>query len=77
VSKLQLVDSKTMEKVLFLLGFKKIRQKGSHVFYRHSDGRTTTIPHHKGRILSRPLTRIILKEIEITIDDYQGLLNKL
>jgi predicted RNA binding protein YcfA (HicA-like mRNA interferase family) len=46
-------------------------------FYRHPDGRTTTIPHHKKRVLSRPLLRIILKEIEITVDDYHGTLNKL
>ncbi len=77
MSRLQLVNAKTLEKILFLLGFKKIRQKGSHVFYRHPDGRTTTIPHHKNRILSRPLIRIILKEIETTVDDYLNMLNKL
>ncbi len=43
--RLPLVDAKTMEKVLFALGFTLIRQKGSHAFYRHSDGRTTTLPH--------------------------------
>jgi predicted RNA binding protein YcfA (HicA-like mRNA interferase family) len=66
-----------MENVLFILDFARIRQKGSHVFYRHSDGRTTTIPHHKGRVLARPLIKSILKEIEITIEDYQKILNKL
>jgi predicted RNA binding protein YcfA (HicA-like mRNA interferase family) len=30
-----------MEKLLFQLGFEMVRQKGSHVFYRHPDGRTT------------------------------------
>jgi len=74
LSKLQLVDAKIMEKLLFQLGFKRVRQKGSHVFYRHPDGRTTTIPHHKGRILARPLTRTILKEIEITKEEYQEIL---
>jgi predicted RNA binding protein YcfA (HicA-like mRNA interferase family) len=66
-----------MEKLLFLLGFKKVPQKGSHVFYRHPDGRVTTIPHHKGRVLSHPLIREILREIEITIDDYNKYLKKL
>ena len=59
MSKLILINAKEMENLLFKLGFKKIRQKGSHVFYKHSDGRYTTIPHHKGRILSRPLIREI------------------
>jgi predicted RNA binding protein YcfA (HicA-like mRNA interferase family) len=77
LSKLQLVDARTMEKLLFLLGFKKIRQKGSHVFYRHPDGRTTTLPHHKGRLLARPLIREILREIELTPDDFIDSLKKL
>ncbi|HJX30561.1 MAG TPA: type II toxin-antitoxin system HicA family toxin [Thermodesulfobacteriota bacterium] len=66
-----------MEKLLFSLGFVKTRQKGSHVFYRHINGRTTTIPHHKGRILSRPLIREILKDIEITPNEYTIYLEKL
>jgi len=28
------------------LGFKKVRQKGSHIRFAHSDGRKTTIPYH-------------------------------
>jgi predicted RNA binding protein YcfA (HicA-like mRNA interferase family) len=63
--------------LLFLLGFKRVRQKGSHAFYRQKDGRTTTIPHHKGRVLARPLIKEILREIEVTIDNYNELLRKL
>jgi predicted RNA binding protein YcfA (HicA-like mRNA interferase family) len=66
-----------MEKLLFLLGFKRIRQKGSHVFYGHPDGRTTTVPHHKGRVLARPLIREILREIEVAVDEYADYLEKL
>lgn len=77
MSRLQIIDAKRMEKLLLLLGFEKVRQKGSHVFYRHPDGRTTTVPHHKGRILARPLIREILREIEITLDEYNKYLEKL
>ena len=77
MSKLKLINAKTMEKLLLELGFEKIRQKGSHAFYRHDDGRTTTIPHHKARMLARPLMREILREIEITIDDYNNHIKKL
>ena len=77
MSKLQIIDAKKMEKLLLLLGFKKTRQKGSHVFYKHPDGRTTTVPHHKGRVLARPLIREILREIEITVDDYNKHLKRL
>jgi predicted RNA binding protein YcfA (HicA-like mRNA interferase family) len=55
-----------MERILLQLGFERICQKGSHVFYRHPDGRTTTVPHHSGRQLARPLIREILREIEIS-----------
>lgn len=77
MSKLQLINAKTMEKLLLRLGFEKVRQKGSHAFYRHADGRTTTIPHHKARMLARPLIREILREIEIAIDDYNNHIKKL
>lgn len=70
MTRLPLVDYKTMDKVLRGLGFERIRQKGSHVFYRHSDGRTTTVPNHPGRELARPLTREMLREIEISPDEF-------
>ncbi len=77
MSKLQIIDAQTMEKLLSFLGFKRVRQKGSHVFYRHSDGRTTTVPHHKERVLARPLIREILKDIEITVDEYTQYLKEI
>ena len=77
MTKLRIIDAKTMENLLFSLGFEKVRQKGSHAFYRHPDGRTTTVPHHKGRILARPLIREILREIEVTVDDYNRYLERL
>jgi len=58
-----------MCKLVENIGFVAIRQRGSHKFYRHSDGRTTVIPMHAGD-LDRSLIRKILKDIEITIDDY-------
>jgi len=59
------------------LGFERIRQKGSHVFYKHPDGRTTTVPHHRGRVLACPLIREILREIKITVDEYNLYLKKI
>lgn len=31
------------------LGFKKVRQKGSHIRFEHQDGRKVTIPDHGNR----------------------------
>lgn len=76
MSKLPIVDARKMEKFLMAIGFRRVRQKGSHVFYKHTDGRITTIPHHKGRILARPLIREILREIEAPIEEYSKYLEK-
>jgi predicted RNA binding protein YcfA (HicA-like mRNA interferase family) len=77
MSKLQLIDGKTMEKLLFQIGFEKIRQKGSHAFYKHHDGRTTTVPFHASKDLARPLLREILNEINLSVDEYNDLLKQL
>ncbi len=77
MSKLKLINAQMMEKLLLRSGFVKVRQKGSHAFYRHPDGRVTTVPHHKAKALARPLIREILREIEISIEDYNSLLKKL
>ncbi len=77
MTRLPIVDFLRMEKVLLSLGFQPVRQKGSHVFYRHPDGRTTTVPNHPGRDLARPLIREILREIEITVEQFQRQLEKI
>ena len=77
MSRLTIVDFRTMEKLLLRLGFVAVRQKGSHVFYRHPDGRTTTVPNHSGRDLARPLIREILREIELSPDEFHAELENL
>ena len=72
-----MVDFRTMEKVLLRLGFQAVRHRGSHVFYRHPDGRTTTVPNHPGRDLARPLLREILREIELSPEQFQDVLDQL
>lgn len=75
--KLPLVTAQVFEKLLLYLGFEIKRQKGSHVFYRHPDGRYTTLPHHKGREIGRSLTRAILRQIEVTPEEFIELLDKM
>ncbi|MCL2285138.1 MAG: type II toxin-antitoxin system HicA family toxin [Firmicutes bacterium] len=57
MSRLVMINAISLEKILFKLSFRKMRQKGSHAFYRHPDGRTTTIPFHLSKDLPRPLLR--------------------
>lgn len=61
-----------MLRILEMLGFKEIRQKGSHKHFRHRDGRTTLVPFH-GEDLARGLIRKILKDIEVSVEEYEKL----
>lgn len=56
--------------ILDRLGFVQVRQRGSHIQYRHADGRATTVPYHGGRDLSPILLRQIAKDIGLTIDEF-------
>ena len=70
MSKMPVIDAKTMIAFLELLGFKLVRQKGSHKFFKHTDGRTATIPDHKGEDLGRGITGKILKDAESSVQDF-------
>ena len=72
MSQLKIITSSRMCKLVEGLDFIAVRQKGSHRFYRHSDGRTTVIPMHVGD-LDRSLVRKILRDIDISIDEYNAI----
>jgi predicted RNA binding protein YcfA (HicA-like mRNA interferase family) len=76
-TRVPIVKVKILEKLLFYLGFETKRQSGSHVFYRHTDGRYTTLPHHGNQDLGRSLIRQILREIEVSPEEFIELLKKL
>lgn len=61
-------------KVLKKLGFVKIRQSGSHAIFRHSDGRWTTVPIHKGRDVGKGLLHKILKDAEISSEEFERMI---
>ncbi len=52
------------------LGFDEVRQRGSHKQFRHTDGRVTTVPFHKGRDISPTLLRRIAKDVGLTIQEF-------
>ena len=58
-------------KALRKLGFDVIRTKGSHRFLRHTDGRCTTVPIHRGETIGRGLLAQILRDCEITRQELQ------
>lgn len=60
--KLPRLSSKEVCTFLEKEGFVSIRQKGSHRFYRHSDGRTTLVPIILIKILVEGFLRAYLKK---------------
>ncbi len=54
-------------------GFKKTRQTGSHERWNHPDGRGVTIPLHGGREIGPPLFFKILRQLGVTLEDFQKL----
>jgi len=69
--KLPLISAREFFKVLDKLGFEKMRQEGSHVFFRHPDGRTTVVPNHPGEKIDRGLlNKIIKKDIGISREKF-------
>lgn len=62
-------------KLLLKLGFVQRDAQGSHVFFRHPDGRTTVVPVHSKEI-SRGLLRKILNDIQLSVKEYDQLRKK-
>ena len=73
MTKLSPIKPTQLIRILEQLGFQKIRQKGSHIFIRHSDGRCTVVPFHKGEDISKGLLRKILNDIELSVDQFNRL----
>jgi len=49
------ISGKNLCRILEKLGFEKIHQKGSHVRYKHPDGRLTVVPVHGNEELGKGL----------------------
>ena len=52
------------------IGFIEVRQKGSHVFFKHPDGRVTSVPIHAGESIGRGLLSDILDDIKISPEEF-------
>ena len=72
---LPMLTAKEVTAVLEGLGF-RLRPLGgtSHRRYMHVDGRRTTIPFHAGQDIGRSLLRKILKDIELSSEEFKRLL---
>ena len=64
------LEGKEIVAVLETFGFVVERQRGSHLFLKHSDGRTTVIPIHAGENIGPGLFAKILRDVELSREDF-------
>lgn len=63
-------------KVLVRLGFKPLRQRGSHVIPKREDGKVIVIPVHRGEEIGRGLLSKIIKDTGLTREEFLRLLEE-
>lgn len=68
------LTGKTVINALEKIGFQVVRQKGSHVQMEREDGRLVTIPVHAGKTIGKGLLRKILRDAELTKEEFIALL---
>ena len=68
----RLTPLKTLKviQILHKLGFEKIKQHGSHIYFRHPDGRSTAVPMHRGEDIGKGLIKQILQDIETSWENF-------
>ncbi|MBI5803520.1 type II toxin-antitoxin system HicA family toxin [Candidatus Pacearchaeota archaeon] len=69
--KLPKISGKELCKILEKLGFEKIYGKGSHIRFKHFDGRRTVVPVHSNEDLGVGLLSAILKQIRMTREEFE------
>lgn len=74
--KLRALPPQKIIKTLGKIGFEIVRQKGSHAFLKHPDGRATVVPVHHGEEIGRGLLRKIIKDAKLTRDEFLKLVEK-
>jgi predicted RNA binding protein YcfA (HicA-like mRNA interferase family) len=77
VSRLKLLPYRDLAKVAEAAGFEWVRCRGSHNSFRSSDGRIVVIPDHGKQVIVRPLLRKLIRDMGLTVDEYNRLVESL
>ena len=70
MSRLPRISGKEAVRILRRIRVPVFRTRGSHVFLKHPDGRVTTIPVHAGETLGSGLLRSILRDVELSTEEF-------
>lgn len=74
--KLPLVSGKEMIKILSMKGFQVVRQRSSHVQMKNAKGVLVTIPVQSGKDVSVGVVLKILRDTEISREEFIELAKK-
>ncbi|MEK6889030.1 MAG: type II toxin-antitoxin system HicA family toxin [Nanoarchaeota archaeon] len=74
MAKLPKVSGKELCSILEKIGFIKIYGKGSHVKFKHPDGRRTVVPIHGNEDIGPGLLLAILRQIGLSREEFEKLL---
>ena len=72
--KLPRITSDEVIHALERAGFKLSRQSGSHKIYKNQAGKRATVPYHKGRVLHPKVLHSILKDAQLSKEEFSKLL---
>lgn len=71
--KLILVNGQKIIKILEAKGFRPVRKSSSHVQLENNAKSVITVPVHSGTLIGRGLLRKILRDAEMSTDEYERL----
>lgn len=74
MSRLPRLTGNEVVRALQKADFEVVRQRGSHVYMRHADGRATVVPVHKGEDLGHGILSKILRDVELSRQEFRKLL---
>lgn len=77
MSRLRLVPYRDLARVAEAAGFEWVRCRGSHNTFRSANGRVIVIPDHGKQVIVRPLLRKIIRDLGLTVEEYNRLLDSL
>jgi len=68
MAKLPILSGREIIKILEKIGYRQIRQRGSHIRLAHFSKKSITVPNYK--IISRGLLRKILRDAEMSSEEF-------
>lgn len=77
MSRLRLLSYRDLRKIAEAAGFSWVRCVGSHNTFRNVSGHIVVIPDHGSQVIVRPLLRKIIRDLGVSVDEYNDIVDSL